>query len=350
MFARLVVEELRTAVPALAPMLRAEPLNADPRPGAKPADAIVAVDGSGTHLTVQAAIDAAPVRGTMPFVILVKPGVYREHLLVPEEKPFILLRGEAAEAAATVISLGTNLNSVGADGKKIATPESATVLVRAADFTAENLTFENTTTPDQHVQALAFYITGDRGVLRRCRFLGWQDTLRPDAPRLDEGKTASGPARQYFVECTIAGHVDFIYAAGTAVFDRCQIQVLGDGYITAASTPPTAPFGFVFLDCRVTAAPGVKRTYLGRPWRDYAAVAFLRTELPAVVPPAGWHNWNRPEAEKTARYAEYKNTGPGANPAARVPWSRQLTDEEAKSYTIANILGGADHWDPTVQR
>jgi pectinesterase len=125
MFARLVVEELRAAVPELAPVLRAEPLNVDPRPG---------------------------------------------------EKPFILLRGAAEKSAATVISLGTNLKSMGADGKKIGTPESATVLVRAADFTAENITFENTTTRDDHVQALAFYVTGARAVLRRCRLVSSSST------------------------------------------------------------------------------------------------------------------------------------------------------------------------------
>ena len=320
--------------------------------GAAPG-ATVAADGSGTHFSVQSAIDAAPVNATRPFVILLKPGIYREHLFIPVEKPFITLRGEPGAAAATVISLGTNLDTVGSDGRKLPTPESSTVLVRAADFSAENITFENTTTREQRIQALALYITGDRAIFRGCRFLGWQDTLRPDSPRPagsePDAPRVGGNARQYFSRCYITGHVDFIYAAGTAVFDHCHIHVLGDGWITAASTPQNVPFGFVFLDCEITAAPEVKLTYLGRPWRNHAATAFLRCALPAALAPAGWHNWDKRDAEKTARYAEYRNTGPGARPESRAKWVRQLTDEEARAYTIENILGGSDGWIPGLQ-
>ena len=34
-----------------------------------------------------------------------------------------------------------------------------------------------------------------------------------------------------------------------------------------------------------------------------------------VVRPEGWNNWKKPEAERTARYAEFNSAGPGANPA-----------------------------------
>jgi pectinesterase len=253
----------------------------------------------------------------------------------------VTLCGDPGETENTVITLDTNVGSVGRDGKKLTTPESATVLVRGDAFRAENLTFENTTTRAQKIQALAFYITGDRAVLRHCTFLGWQDTVRADAPR-------GHVARQYFADCTIEGYVDFIYAAGTAVFDRCHIHCRGDGYITAASTAQNNPFGFVFLDCRVTAAPDVQRTYLGRPWRPYAATAFLRTELPAAVSPAGWDNWGNTANEHTARYAEYQSRGPGARPDQRVSWAHQLTDAEAARYTPAAILAGSDGWNPTA--
>lgn len=186
-------------------------------------------------------------------------------------------------------------------------------------------------------------MTGDRAVARHCRFLGWQDTLRADSPK---GKSA----RQYFTDCEITGHVDFIYSAGTAVFDRCRIQARADGYITAASTPETTPFGYVFLDCIITTGPDVvKGTFLGRPWRPYAAVAFLRCELPSQIRAEGWHNWGKAENEKTARYSEYKNTGPGADTAKRVTWAKQLTDTEAAVYTLQNILAGTDGWNPATR-
>ncbi len=348
-FGRIVAEELSRAVPALAPLLRAEPRDPRPVAGETRHDAVVAFDGSGTHTSVQAAIDAAPTSATAakPFRILVKSGVYREHVVVPADKPFLQLRGEPGMGAETVITLDTNVKTpVPGDtgGKTLSTAESATVLVLASDFTAENLTFENTTTREQKVQALAFYVTGDRAILRRCRFLGWQDTLRADSPK-------GGPvARQYFAECEITGHVDFIYAAGTAVFDRCRIHCRADGYITAASTREAAPFGYVFLDCVVTTAPEVEKgVYLGRPWRPFAATAFIRCDLQGKIRAEGWHNWGKTENEKTARYAEHRNTGPGADRTARVSWARELTEAEAAAYTVPNILGGADGWNPATR-
>ena len=215
--------------------------------------------------------------------------------------------------------------------------------MQANDFTAENITFENTTTREARVQALAMYVEADRAVFRNCRFLGWQDTLRADAPK-------GGTGRQYFRDCYIEGYVDFIYAAGTAVFDHCHIHAKADGYLTAASTPENHPFGYVFLDCKVTAGPAVEQGfYLGRPWRPFAATAFVRCELPEQVRPAGWDNWGKAENETTARYAEYQCTGPGANPAGRVKWSRQLSEAEAGNLTVANILRGTDAWNPDRQ-
>jgi pectinesterase len=318
---------------------------------AAPPDATVAADGSGTHATVQAAVDAAPAGRTAPWVIAIKPGRYKEHVAVPAEKPFLTFRGE--DAATTVITDDRNFNKPAPSGGKYSTPDSATVLIQASDFTAENITFENTTTREQKIQALALYMTGDRGVFRRCRFLGWQDTLRADSPRRPGGSTEpdaprpEGSARQYFAECYIEGHVDFIYAASTAVFDRCHIHGKADGYITAASTPESAPFGYVFLDCKVTTGPLVEKgIFLGRPWRKYSATAFIRTELAGNIRPEGWDNWRNPANEQTARYAEYGSTGPGAQPARRVKWAKQLTAEEAKAYTVEKILAGVDGWNP----
>jgi pectinesterase len=333
-FGGLVVSELTEKVPVLAWAFLGQAGASAEVVSAKP-DAIVSADNSGTHLTVSAAVAAAPAGGTKPFVILIKPGVYREHVHIPADKPFVTLRGEAGEAAATVITRGVNLRSVDAKGSKVQTRDSATVLVQGADFTAEGVTFENTTTREEKVQALAIYVEADRAVFRGCRFLGWQDTVR-----VEKG-------RQYFENCYVSGHVDFIYGGGFSVFNRCEIHCRADGYITAASTDANAPWGYVFLDCRVTAAPEVERgVYLGRPWRPFAATAFVRTELPAQIRAEGWHNWGKTENETTARYREYRNMGPGAKAEARVTWARELTDEEAQAYTAEKLLQGEDGWNP----
>ena len=343
-FGRLVAEELKTAVPALAPHILPAPRNAHPESGAKNFDAVVSFDGSGTHETVQAAIDAVPAdtSADQQFRILIKPGVYKEHVVIPKEKRFIQLMGEPGEEENTIISLGTNVktpDSSQSDGT-MSTPDSAVVLIHASDVTCRYITFENTTTQADRVQALACYITGDRVAFLNCRFLSWQDTLRPDSPR---GEVA----RQYFRDCYVEGHVDYIYAAGTAVFERCHIHSKADGYITAANTEEDNPFGFVFLDCKITTGPGVtKGIFLGRPWRPFAASAFIRCDMQeAKLRDGVWNNWGKESNEKTARYCEFGNTGAGAL-VVRAPWAKMLSDEEAAQYTVKNILGGTDGWAP----
>ena len=141
--------------------------------------------------------------------------------------------------------------------------------------------------------------------------------------------------------------MDFIFGAATAYFDHCHIHELREGYFTAASTPKDAPYGYVFADCKLTGAEGA-HAYLGRPWRNFARTIFLRTEMSAVVPPAGWNNWNKPDAEQTTFYAELGSTGPGANDAARAKWAKPLTAADAAALTPAKVLGGHDGWNPTA--
>jgi pectinesterase len=301
-----------------------------PSPAVTPIDVLVAQDGSGQFRTVQEAVMSVPA-GTpdRPVVIHIKPGVYRELIYVQHEKRCFRFIGD--DPARTVLTFDLHANLVGLDGKPIGTFRTPTVTIDADDFVAENITFENSA--GAVGQALAIRVDGDRAIFRNCRFLGWQDTILVNR------------GRQLFERCYIAGHVDFIFGGATAYFDRCHIHCLRDGFITATSTPVDQPYGFVFVRCRITGEPGV-RTYLGRPWRAYSAAAFVYTEMSGVVRPEGWQNWNLPERERTARYREFGSTGEGANPGARVAWSRQLTKAEADSLTPGRVLGGSDGWDP----
>jgi pectinesterase len=347
LFARLVVDELRQAVPELAPVLRAEPINANPIPSETRFDAIVSADGSGTHTTVPAAIAAAPDNGTNSFVILLKPGTYSGQIIVPREKRNVQFVGEELEN--TVLTYGLNVyeTNVETDLRFKGTG----VVVLGNDFRAENVTFRNTS--GDHGQALALRVDGDRAVFNHCRMLGWQDTLM-----LNNG-------RQYLTNCYVEGRVDFIYGSATAVFDRCEIHSKNGGHITAANTPEDHPFGLVFLNCRLTgdpvswvnptntaAARPAKKPMadLGRPWRPFASVTYLHCEMGDHIKPEGWNNWGKAENEKTARYAEYRSLGPGANPLARVKWSKQLTDVEAGAFTVQNVLRGSDGWKPAAGR
>lgn len=320
---RLAFIGLALACACLTPVLPASPLNPD---------VIVAADGSGQFTSVQDAISAAPMRTDLAapaWVILVKAGVYQERVYVQRERGNIRIVGE--DAKKTVITCDLSANLPGPDGKMIGTFRTPTVQVDGDGMVWENLTIANGAGPVG--QALALRVDGDRVIFRHCRFLGWQDTIL-----INRG-------RQYFENCYIEGHVDFIFGGATAYFNHCQIHALKDGYLTAASTPAGQPHGLVFADCQITGAEGVK-TYLGRPWRNFAQTVFLRTEMSGVVRAEGWHNWNKPDAEKTTFYAEFASSGPGANAAARAPWSRQLTKEEAAALTPAGVLAGSDGWHP----
>ena len=293
------------------------------------ADATVAPNGGGQFHSIQDAIMAAPQMSpsaTRPWVIHIKPGIYRELIYVQRERRFIRLEGE--DPLTTVITFNLHAGMLGFDGKPIGTFRTPTVQIDGDGFSAESITFENSAGPVG--QALAVRVDADRASFRNCRFLGWQDTLL-----LNRG-------RQCFEDCYIAGHVDFIFGAAAAFFERCRIHCLRDGYITAASTPEDQAYGFVFVNCRITGEPGVQ-TYLGRPWRGFAQTSFLHTDMDGIVRPEGWHNWTGAEREKTARYAEYESRGPGANETARVAWARRLSPAEADGITRAKVMAG---WNP----
>ena len=316
-----------TARPALA-----QPTNALGWPTY--ADAVVAADGTGQFQSLQAAILAAPTATReRPWVIYVKAGTYRERLYVQREKRFLALVGE--DASKTIVTFDLHAFLPGPDGRPISTFRTPTAQIDADDFTAENLTFENPAGTEGR-QALAVRVDGERAAFRGCRFVGWQDTIL-----LNRG-------RQYLEDCFVSGSVDFIFGGATAFFERCSIHARADGYVTAASTPQEQDHGFVFRGCRITGEPGVK-TWLGRPWRDFASVAFLDTEMSDVVRPEGWNNWDRPLREKTVRYGERGSTGPGASEGARVAWAHRLTAEEASRLTVENVLGGADGWRPAAE-
>jgi pectinesterase len=211
-------------------------------------------------------------------------------------------------------------------GEEMGTTGSSSFFVFGDGFCAENITFENSSGPVG--QAVAVRVTGDQIVFRNCRFLGFQDTLYPQGEK----------SHQYYTGCYIEGTVDFIFGWSTAVFDSCTIFCKTGGYITAPSTLEETPYGFVFLNCIVSGDAPENSFFLGRPWRPYGKSVFIHCHMGSMIKPEGWHNWGKPEAEKTVFFAEYNNSGPGST-GPRVSWCHLLTSEDAAGYTPENILG-----------
>ncbi len=316
LIAGLTMDAIAEAVPALKPYVRHY-------------DYVVAQDGSGDFLTVQEAIDAVPnFRKHVRTTILVRPGDYKETVIVPECKINISLIGQTG-AKITNDGYAKKLNSLGSE---MGTSGSATCYIYAPDFYAENMTFENSA--GRVGQAVACFVSGDRAFFKNCNFLGNQDTLY----------TYSKGDRQYYEDCYIEGTVDFIFGWSTAVFNRCHIHNKGNGYVTAPSTDQGQKYGYVFYDCNLTADDDVTKVYLSRPWRPYAQAVFINCDLGKHIVPEGWNDWGKENVEKTVTYAEYGSKGPGANPKARAKFSRQLPD--TKGYAIEEVLAGDDGWNP----
>ena len=299
----------------------------------------VAANGGGQYKTIQAAVDSVANNSKSPVIIYIKPGIYHGLVVVGRQKPAITFLGQDGQTRRTIITYNLNANDKGSNGKPIGTFSTQTVWIRSNNFSAANISFVNCA--GNTGQALAIRVDGDRAIFDHCRFTGWQDTVLTNA------------RRQYFENCYIAGATDFIFGGATSYFDHCRIHCLGYGFITAARTPKNQKYGYVFNHCKITSESRVHRVVLGRPWRQYADVVFMHTWMPDAIQPRGWITWHHnPVDKKTTRYAEFDNAGPGWTPAQRVHWARQLTAAQAAHYTVRDVLGGSDHWNPQaiVQR
>ncbi len=297
---------------------------------AQPKKIIVAKDGSGNYTSVQESFNAIPSGNKKPVTIFIKKGIYKELLVLDSLKDFVTLMGE--DKNETVLTFDNHQGTILPNGDTANTWTSASFFIYASHFKAENITFENNAGFTAG-QAVAVFASGDQLSFFNCRFVGFQDVLF----------CFRAGSRQYYQDCYIEGTTDFIFGSATAVFQNCLIHSKKKSHVTAASTPKEIKYGFVFFDCKLTGDAGLYGVSLGRPWRPYASVTYIRCEIGDHILPDGWNNWRNAANEKTARYAEYKTFGAGANIEGRVKWSKQLSDEEAKDYTLKNIFGD---WNP----
>lgn len=321
-----------------------------------------------TYDRLSAAVAAAPRNATRPYRILVTRGVWDEQVVI--DKPFIHLEGEHRQGS--VISHLAASGLIAPDGKRWGTFRTPTLFVRAPDFSARNLTIQNAFDGLAEMskpgglhshdgggpQAVALILDkgSDRARLREVDILSYQDTLFPDA------------GRALFERCLIAGSYDFIFGAGLAWFEGCEIRSRPrpvdpvDGYIAAPSTPVEQPYGFVFHKSRLTRDPGTKAgsVYLGRPWRPsgtfpdgrygdpryVGATSFIDCWMDDHIAAEGWTEmWytGRDGNPRTmlqpedVRFSQYAARGPGAGKLSRGRW---LSAREARATTRAAVLRG----------
>lgn len=286
----------------------------------------VAKDGSGQFKSVQAAVNSVPAGSSSPVLIRIKAGTYKEQLTISDRSKLTLC---GDDPKTTILTFDSNSEKGGS------LDNGASIRVYVNDFSAANLTFQNSS-PLGSKQAVALVANGKRQQYANCRFISYQDTLYTKA------------GSQYIRDSYIQGNVDFVFGAATAVLQNCEMRTVSKGSaIAAPNTDANTPYGLVFLGGRVTASSDIpaKSVALARPWRPNGAAAYLNVELGGHISAAGWTDMSG-NSPSNARFSEYKSTGPGASPGTRVKGTRQLSDADAKKYTPSNVLG----WSPSYAR
>ncbi|KAK8584922.1 hypothetical protein V6N13_138865 [Hibiscus sabdariffa] len=297
-------------------------------------DVVVAADGSGNFKTVSEAVAKAPEKSSKRYIIRIKAGVYRENVDIPKKKTNIMFIGDGR--TRTIITGSRNV----VDGST--TFHSATVAAVGERFLARDITFQNTAGPSKH-QAVALRVGSDLSAFYNCDMLAYQDTLYVHSNR------------QFYVNCLVAGTVDFIFGNGAAVFQNCDIHARRPNsgqknMVTAQGrTDPNQNTGIVIQKCRIGATSDLQSvvsnfpTYLGRPWKEYSRTVIMQSTISNVIHPVGWHEWSGSFALNTLFYAEYQNTGAGASTSRRVNWKgyKVITSKtEAQAFTPGRFIGG----------
>ena len=309
---------------------------------------VISADGHGDYMTVQEGINACPDYSHQEITrLLIRKGTYKELVSIPHTKFRLYIKGE--DAQNTILTFDKYAKALW-PGRDIAvgTSGSASVYIHSSYVTFEDITFENTSGEGKEIgQAVAVFTDGDFLFFNRCRFLGNQDTLYTYGRF---GKFG-GIKRNYFKDCYIEGTTDFIFGTSIAYFENCTIHSKKNSYVTAASTLEGQTYGYVFVNCKLTADPGITKCYLGRPWGAYAKTVFINCELGSHILPEGWHDWEKegkPDTKKNSYYAEYGSYGPGAQ-GPRVKWAHTLKAKDLPKYSFEKVMYQSQDgivWDP----
>jgi len=324
------------------------------QPEAHTYDAVVAQDGTGDYTTVQAAIDAAPTNRVKPWLIFIKNGEYKEHIDIPKTKPYLHFTGQNRDSVIL-----TDNQLCGGDNA-VHVSVGATVVVNSNDCYFDNLTLENSFGHDNQSgpQALALNTIGDRTVFKNVAMLSYQDTwITPSTSNY----------RVYVKNSFIEGAVDFIYNSGNVFIDNTTLYInrKSGGYIVAPSHASDVEWGYVFMNCTIT-APGVPSetdVWLGRPWHNNPKTVYINTRAEVTIPAAGWYETM---GGLPVLWADYNTVDGNGNPVdlshRRDTYyytdsngekvygkaKNYLTPEEAAQYTVKNVLSGDDDWQPEI--
>ncbi|KAK5120527.1 hypothetical protein LTR85_006182 [Meristemomyces frigidus] len=272
-----------------------------------PSGALI-VGSSGSYSTIQKAVDALDSDTSDEQSIFIEAGTYSEQVYIQALSGPLTIYGYTEDTASY------------ADNKVIITADKAL---------ADEDTDDETATLRVWTNDFKMYNVDDQGYYG-CGFYGFQDTILAET------------GAQVYAGCYIEGATDFIFGqSASAWFDACDIRVLTAslGYLTASGRASDTSSYYVINNSTVAAASGADvpdgAFYLGRPWEDYARVAFQLTSMTDVINSAGWSEWSSSEPNtEHVTFAEYDNSGAGSE-GTRASFATTLSE----AVDITDILG-----------
>ncbi|QHO34163.1 Pectinesterase [Arachis hypogaea] len=302
---------------------------------------VVAKDGSGQFKTVLEAINSYPKNYTGRYIIYVKAGVYDEYITVDKKFKNLFIYGDGN--TKTIITGCKNFH----EGTK--TMRTSTFSSNADDFIAKSIAFENTAGAEGH-QAVALRVQGDRSAFFDCAMRGYQDTLYAHAHR------------QFYRNCEISGTIDFIFGYGTTLIQNSRIIVRKpmsnqQNIVVADGTDQkNMPTGIVLQNCEIMADAALYpdrltvRTFLARPWKAFSRAVFIENNIGDLIQPQGYIPWNPPTEANTDNcyFAEFGNTGAGANAGARAKFAKGLINKNTAAKYLAEPWIQASTWVPAT--
>lgn len=280
-------------------------------------------------------------------ILILEDGIYNEKVYITNNNITI----KAKNNNKAIIQNNDYYHKIMENNNECNTFGTYTVYIGGNNITLDGLYIKNLSIPSRiYGQAVSLHVDGNHFLCKNSIIESAQDTLftGPLPPDLqiryknfhtsDILKPTS--SFQVYLNCKIIGDVDFIFGCATALFKQCEIIAIDNTsthslYISAPAHNLDQPFGYLFLECKITCH---KPAFLSRPWRDYGCAAFINNELQNINS-LGFDKWNNSNRDKTARYYEYS---PNLDTSNRVSWSHQFSNTESKKY-IKDFLKYIDY-------
>ncbi|CAN1135787.1 Pectinesterase QRT1 [Linum perenne] len=295
---------------------------------------VIVVDhnGGGDSVTVQGAVDMVPDFNNQRVKIHIRPGIYKEKVVVPVTKAYISLIGNESDVSKTVISWHNKASDFDSNGNELGTFRSASVTVSSDFFCATGITIQNSVLAvpgGRGMQAVALRVSGDKAFFYKVKIVGSQDTLLDDM------------GSHYYYQSHIIGSIDFIFGRARSLFQDCVVESIAERYGAIAAhhrDSANEETGFSFVGCLIR---GTGKILLGRAWGKFSRAIYSYCRIEDMITPEGWSDWNAPDRQKTAVFGEYRCKGRGADTSKRVAWSKtNFTLEQVKPFLDLRFIDG----------